>query len=116
VHPVNPARASGDEVSQPKLEVDAMVRQSALISVLAPLLVIVPGADDSSRAANTQYLRVATLVPRDSELARSFLKSEPMSAQYQAKPLPSPSRRARVQREVPRTGFFDTGQVVDQSD
>jgi TRAP-type transport system periplasmic protein len=51
-----------------------MIRQTALMGVLAALLTLLPGSGGFSRAANTQYLRVATLVPRDSDLARSFLK------------------------------------------
>jgi TRAP-type transport system periplasmic protein len=50
-----------------------MIRQLRLV-MLGALLCAVPGAASFVHAANTQFIRVATLVPRDSDLARSFLK------------------------------------------
>ena len=41
---------------------------------LAALLITVPGGTKVVTAADTQYLRVACLAPRDSELAKSFLR------------------------------------------
>jgi TRAP-type C4-dicarboxylate transport system substrate-binding protein len=40
----------------------------------AAALLLTPTAYDSANAAETQYLRIATLAPRDSDLAKSFTK------------------------------------------
>jgi TRAP-type C4-dicarboxylate transport system substrate-binding protein len=45
-----------------------------LIAVLAVLLLGIPGGTRVVTAAETQYLRVACLAPRDSDLAKSFLR------------------------------------------
>jgi TRAP-type C4-dicarboxylate transport system substrate-binding protein len=51
-----------------------MLRQVAGIALIASVLTLVPGAQEAVEAAGTRYIRVATLVPRDSDLARSLRK------------------------------------------
>jgi TRAP-type C4-dicarboxylate transport system substrate-binding protein len=45
-----------------------------LLAGAAAALLLTPTAYDSANAAETQYLRIATLAPRDSDLAKSFTK------------------------------------------
>lgn len=51
-----------------------MLRHAPAIAVVAMVSMLVPGGGQTVQAANTRYIRVATLVPRDSDLARSFRK------------------------------------------
>ena len=53
-----------------------MLRRVTLLGVLATLICFMPGAASPLQAASTRFIRIATLVPRDSDLARSFLKLE----------------------------------------
>jgi TRAP-type C4-dicarboxylate transport system substrate-binding protein len=50
------------------------VRQTLALSILSLGLLVVPGSALPAHASRTQYIRVATLLPRDSEIARSFLR------------------------------------------
>ena len=45
-----------------------------LVTALGALLVTSPGSSHVASAADTQYIRIATLAPRDSDLAKGFLK------------------------------------------
>ncbi|HKP55406.1 MAG TPA: TRAP transporter substrate-binding protein DctP [Polyangiales bacterium] len=51
-----------------------MLRRVTVLSTLTALLCFLPGAASPSQAASTRFIRIATLVPRDSDLARSFMK------------------------------------------
>ncbi|HKU36645.1 MAG TPA: TRAP transporter substrate-binding protein DctP [Polyangiales bacterium] len=51
-----------------------MFKRTLLLVALASLLTWAPGAARPLQAASTRFIRIATLVPRDSDLARSFLK------------------------------------------
>lgn len=51
-----------------------MLRHAHAIVLVALAMMLVPGASEHAQAANTRYIRVATLLPRDSDLARSFRK------------------------------------------
>jgi TRAP-type C4-dicarboxylate transport system substrate-binding protein len=49
------------------------IRKSA-ISIIGVLALALPGSSKLVGAAETQYLRIATLAPRDSDLAKGFMK------------------------------------------
>lgn len=51
-----------------------MLRHALFAVIVASALVLIPTAQEAVHAAGTRYIRVATLVPRDSDLARSFRK------------------------------------------
>jgi TRAP-type C4-dicarboxylate transport system substrate-binding protein len=50
------------------------VLAASVATSLGALLTMLPGSSHIATAAETQYLRIATLAPRDSDLAKGFLK------------------------------------------
>jgi TRAP-type C4-dicarboxylate transport system substrate-binding protein len=51
-----------------------MIRKLIASSLIAALMLALPGSSKVVTAAETQFIRIATLAPRDSDLAKSFLK------------------------------------------
>jgi TRAP-type transport system periplasmic protein len=51
-----------------------MIRKLLAAALLAALMLTLPGGSKIVTAAETQYIRIATLAPRDSDLAKGFLK------------------------------------------
>jgi TRAP-type C4-dicarboxylate transport system substrate-binding protein len=51
-----------------------MLRKLIAATLIGALMLMLPGSSRVATAAETQYLRIATLAPRDSDLAKSFLK------------------------------------------
>jgi TRAP-type transport system periplasmic protein len=51
-----------------------MIQRIAAALILGALLLALPGGSKLATAAETQYLRIATLAPRDSDLAKGFMK------------------------------------------
>jgi TRAP-type C4-dicarboxylate transport system substrate-binding protein len=44
------------------------------VSLIGSVMLVVPGGSHVATAAETQYIRIATLAPRDSDLAKGFIK------------------------------------------
>lgn len=51
-----------------------MMQKLIAATLIGALMLALPGGSKVATAAETQYLRIATLAPRDSDLAKSFLK------------------------------------------
>jgi TRAP-type C4-dicarboxylate transport system substrate-binding protein len=51
-----------------------MMQKPIAATLIGALLLALPGSSKVATAAETQYLRVATLAPRDSDLAKGFVK------------------------------------------
>ena len=51
-----------------------MLRKLIAASLIGSLMLVVPGGSHIATAAETQYIRIATLAPRDSDLAKGFIK------------------------------------------
>jgi TRAP-type C4-dicarboxylate transport system substrate-binding protein len=51
-----------------------MLRKLIATSLIGSLMLVVPGGSHIATAAETQYIRIATLAPRDSDLAKGFIK------------------------------------------
>jgi TRAP-type transport system periplasmic protein len=51
-----------------------MLRKLIAASLIGALMLLLPGSSKVATAAETQFLRIATLAPRDSDLAKGFLK------------------------------------------
>jgi TRAP-type transport system periplasmic protein len=51
-----------------------MIRKLLTAGLIGALMLVLPGGSKVVTAAETQYIRIATLAPRDSDLAKGFLK------------------------------------------
>lgn len=51
-----------------------MIRKLLAATLIGALMLALPGSSKVANAAETQFIRIATLAPRDSDLAKSFLK------------------------------------------
>jgi TRAP-type C4-dicarboxylate transport system substrate-binding protein len=51
-----------------------MVRNLIAVGLIGTLMIALPGSSKVATAAETQFLRIATLAPRDSDLAKGFMK------------------------------------------
>jgi TRAP-type C4-dicarboxylate transport system substrate-binding protein len=51
-----------------------MMQKPIAATLIGAMLLVLPGSSKVVTAAETQYLRVATLAPRDSDLAKTFVK------------------------------------------
>jgi TRAP-type C4-dicarboxylate transport system substrate-binding protein len=51
-----------------------MIQRFVAALFIGALLFVLPGSSKLANAAETQYLRIATLAPRDSDLAKGFMK------------------------------------------
>lgn len=51
-----------------------MMHKLIAATLLGALILALPGSPEMASAAETQYIRIATLAPRDSDLAKGFLK------------------------------------------
>lgn len=51
-----------------------MIRKVIASCLVAAMMLMLPGGSKVATAAETQFIRIATLAPRDSELAKGFIK------------------------------------------
>lgn len=71
---LNKSDASRVGIIEPMKADTHMLRKLIAATALGALLLTIPAGSKVANAAETQYLRIATLAPRDSDLAKGFLK------------------------------------------